>query len=311
MKKLIFLFSFLLLFMCAVKTASAQYYFYDDKHYDNPFTYEIGVSVGALNCLTDVGGRKGIGKKFVKDINLGKTQISGGVTLGALYKNAIGLRLEATFGTLTGDDKTLKSVAPSTYGRYERNLSFKTKITEFMLAVEIHPLFILFKYEDDKEPPAFSPYLLAGIGYFSFNPRANLNGRWIDLQPLSTEGQGFKEYPERKKYSLQQINFPVGLGVKYELSNTLNIRAELVYRFLTTDYLDDVSTTYINPNTYLNYFTGSKLTNAYLLNDRQYELDPSHITNEGDQRGNPKNKDAYFSFNLKLAYSFGRQKIKN
>jgi hypothetical protein len=95
------------------------------------------------------------------------------------------------------------------------------------------------------------------------------------------------------------------------LTSTLNLRAELVYRILFTDYLDDVSTTYIDPTVYQNYFTGNKLANALLLNDRQYELDPTHITQPGDQRGNPKNNDAYFSFNFKIGYTFGREKIRN
>lgn len=312
MKKLTFLFCTLVLLMGSVKKASAQYYFYDDKYYDNPLTFEVGGSIGVMNCLTDIGGNKGVGKKFVKDLNLGKTQFAGSLSLGAMYKNAIGLRLEATFGNLKAEDKVLRKVAPSTYGRYERNLSFRTKITEFMLGFEIHPLFIFNNYNDDndKTPPSFSPYLLAGVGFFSFNPQANLNGKWIDLQPLSTEGQGFKEYPDRKKYNLHQINIPVGLGVKYELTNTINVRAELVYRILSTDYLDDVSKDYIDPTLYYNYFTGTKLNNALLLNDRKYELDPSNISVVGDQRGNPKHNDAYFGFNVKVAYSFGRQKIK-
>ena len=83
-----------------------------------------------------------------------------------------------------------------------------------------------------------------------------------------------------------------------------------MYRILTTDYLDDVSTSYIDPSVYSNYFTGTKLTNALLLNDRQYELDPTHITNPGDQRGNPKNNDAYFTFNVKFGLVLGREKIR-
>jgi hypothetical protein len=90
----------------------------------------------------------------------------------------------------------------------------------------------------------------------------------------------------------------------------LNLRAECVYRILNTDYLDDVSTSYIDPNVYSNYFTGTKLTNALLLNDRQYELDPTHITGPGDQRGNSKNNDAYFTFNLKIGLVLGREKIR-
>ena len=312
MKKITFLLSIVLL-VGSIQNASAQYYFYDSKYYDSPLIFEIGISIGAMNCLTDIGGNKGIGKKFVKDLNLGKTQFSGGISLGAMYKDAIGLRLEYTYGQVTADDKAIKkSKAATTYGRYDRNLSFKSKISEFMIAAEIHPLTIFRKPDEDRDPPRMSPYLLAGVGFLSFNPQAKYNGKWIDLQPLSTEGQGFtKEYPDRKKYNLKQMVIPVGVGVRYELSNTLNFRAEFVYRIMNTDYLDDVSTDYIDPNVFLNYFTGTKLSNAYALSDRKKELDPANNSVVGDQRGNPKNNDSYFNLNIKLAYSFGRQKIKN
>ncbi len=310
MKKITTLSCIILMLSASVEKASAQYYFYDDKYYDSPLLFELGASVGAMNCLTDLGGRKGIGKKFIKDLNLGKTQLAGSIYLSALYKNAIAVRLEATFGQVTADDKVLEKVAPSTFGRYERNLSFKSKITEFMLATEIHPLFIINKYDEEKQAPRYSPYLLVGVGFFSFKPQAKLGDKWVDLQPLSTEGQGFNEYPDRKPYKLNQINIPLGLGIKYELTSNLNLRGEFVYRVLSTDYLDDVSTNYIDPNLYANYFTGARLTNALLLNDRQYELMPSHVTNAGDQRGNPKNNDAYFTFNIKIGYNFGRERIK-
>lgn len=311
MKKLTLVLGIIMMLTGFANKAAAQYYFYDGKYYDNPLLIELGGSVGAMNCLTDVGGRKGIGKKFVKDLNLGKTQLAGSFYISANYKYAVSLRAEATFGQLKADDKVLESVKATTYGRYERNLSFRTNISEFMLAAEIHPLFIFIpKDNDDWTPPMFSPYLLAGVGFFHFNPQAQLNGKWVDLQPLSTEGQGFKEYSDRKPYKLSQMNFPVGLGVRYELSSVLNLRAEFVYRILNTDYLDDVSTTYIDPSVYQNYFTGGKLTNALLLNDRQYELDPTHITEPGDQRGNPAKKDSYFSFNVKIGYTFGREAIK-
>ena len=144
MKKITLIFSVILMLTLSVEKASAQYYFYDNKYYDNPLTFEIGASVGAMNCLTDLGGNKGIGKKFVKDLNLGKTHLAYGVSLTAMYEYMIALRLEATFGTVSAEDNVLKKVAPSTYGRYERNLSFKSKITDFMLGVEIHPLYIIF-----------------------------------------------------------------------------------------------------------------------------------------------------------------------
>lgn len=290
--------------------SSAQYYFYNDSYYDNPVVFELGASGGIMNCLTDLGGRKGIGKKFIKDLNMGNTQFSGGVYLSATFKNAVAIRLEGTFGQVKAFDSVLKKVKTSTFGRYERNLSFRSNITEFMAMAEIHPLYIFKKYDENTEPPRVSPYVMGGIGFFSFNPQAKLLNNWVDLQPLSTEGQGFAEYANRKPYNLRQVNIPLGVGAKYELTPMVNLRAEFVYRILNTDYLDDVSTTYIDPTLYTNYFTGAKLTNALLLNDRQYELDPTHITNTGDQRGNSSRNDAYFTFNVKVGIVLGRQKIR-
>ncbi len=40
------------------KNANAQYYFFDDEYYDNPLLYEAGISVNAMNSLTDIGGKK-------------------------------------------------------------------------------------------------------------------------------------------------------------------------------------------------------------------------------------------------------------
>jgi hypothetical protein len=313
MKQLSIIITSIFLLAFYVQKTVAQYYFYNDKYYDKPLVYEIGGSVGIMNCLTDLGGNKGNGKKFVKDLNFGNTQFAGSIYLSAIYKNAVALRLEGTYGQVKAYDSILKKVKASTTGRYERNLSFRSTITEFMAVLELHPLFMFRKYEDDAgsiEVPRFSPYIVAGVGYFSFNPQAKLLNQWVDLQPLRTEGQGFAEYPDKKPYKLQQINIPVGLGVKYELSPMLNLRAECVYRTLSTDYLDDVSTTYADPNLFSQYFSGSKLSNVLQLHDRQYELDPTHITNGGDQRGNLKNNDAYFTFNIKVGITFGRERIR-
>jgi hypothetical protein len=286
----------------------AQNYFYDNNHYDKPLLFEVGASIGLMNCLTDIGGSKGLGKKTIKDINVKNNQLCGGLYLSATYQDAVALRLETTFGQVKGYDSILKNVAPSTSGRYERNLSFKTSIKEISLIAEVHPLFIFSRYED-KNPPRASPYFLAGIGFFNFNPQAKLNNTWVDLQPLHTEGQGFAEYPERPNYKLNQINIPLGIGLRYELSRTLNIRAEVIYRILKTDYLDDVSHVYyVDPAVFYNHFTDAKLANALLLYDRRNELNPQ--TDTPAQRGNPESNDSYFSLNIKLGLILGRDKIR-
>ena len=285
----------------------AQYYYDNDRYYYSDLVLEAGGAVGVMNCLTDLGGRKGIGKGFIKDLNWKNTKASFGVYFMSMYQNKIGIRLEGTFGKIAAYDSILKPYVPNTSGRYERNLSFRSNITDFQLSLELHPLFIFGNFVD-KEPPLFSPYLIGGIGFFSFDPEAYLNGEWHRLQPLHTEGQGFDEYRERKPYKLSQVNYPVGAGIKYELSPAFNLRLELVHRILTTDYLDDVSTTYIEPDLFSKYLPGTQAIYAELLADRQRELNPGHTTTPNEQRGDPTSKDSFFSIQFKLGFSFGREK---
>ncbi len=275
----------------------------DDPYFNSKVTYEIGGSLGVMNCLTDLGGGKGIGKNFIKDINLGNTEPAGSIFLGAAYKKAILLRTELTWGIVKASDAVLKGVKESVGGRYERNLSFRSAIFEVSLVSEIHPRY--FKnYSKSQKLPKISPYLLGGIGYFSFNPQARLEGKLTNLRPFSTEGQGFAEYPDRKFYKLKQINFPVGAGVKYKCNAFVNFSAECVYRILNTDYLDDVSTTYIDKNVFQKYFAGDQLNQALLLHFRQNEINPAVTSTAGDIRGNSKKNDAYFSVNFKVALVF-------
>ncbi len=303
MKKSIF-FALIISFIAVpTQTTTAQYDYSEDLYYDHPFTYEMGASIAIMNCFTDLGGNKVTGQKNFIDFNLSNSEFSGSVFFSVNYRNAIALRLEGTLGNVSASDNTSKNVKPTTNGRYERNLSFKSSITEVMLAFEIHPLFFK-KYKEGKKIPRFSPYLVGGIGFFSFNPKALLNGKWIELKPLSTEGQGFIEYPDKKPYKLNQFNFPLGAGLKYKLTPLYTISIECVSRILNTDYLDDVSTEYIDQSVFANYLAGQNLTNALLLNDRQKEINPAHVTNPGWQRGNSSSNDSYFTLNLKMSFVF-------
>lgn len=289
------------------KSASAQYYFFDDTYYDDPILYEAGISVNAMNCLTDMGGKKGIGKKFVKDLNMGFTHLSGGIFLSASYKNAITLRLEGAFGKISANDNVLKGITDIAKQRYNRNQNFRSNISEVSLSAELYPTYMFIDWPaKENPPPRTAPYLLGGIGYFSFNPQTRVGNRYVDLQPLHTEGQGFEEYPDRKNYKLNQFNIPIGVGLKYELSPLMNIRGEFVYRKLFTDYLDDLSTTYIDPALFAKYLTGSRLTDALALYDRQI----IKVAGVDGKRGTASNNDAYFSFNLKLSVVIGRERIK-
>ena len=308
MKKVFLIISLFFILVSKSNTAQAQYYFFDDDYFDNPWLYEAGVSLNAMNCLTDMGGNIGLGTTFLKDLNMGKTHMSGGVFFGVAYKNAVSLRLEGTFGKISGNDNVLRGVTDIAKERFNRNLNFRSYITDINLMFEVHPKFIFIDWPArDYAPSRTSPYLLGGIGYFSFNPQTKLltSNAYIDLQPLHTEGQGFPE-SGIKNYKLNQFSLPLGAGLKYELSPLINLRAECVYRKLFTDYIDDLSTRYADPAWFDKYLTPQKAELAKLLYDRQIE----NRTGPGGKRGTFKNNDAYFTVNLKISVIIGRDRVR-
>lgn len=285
----------------------SQYYYYNDKYYDNGFIIEIGGGMGGINCLTDIGGNKGVGKKFIKDINWGNTQRCNNIYAGVMIGDFFGVRLEGTFGKVKAYDSILSKYKTdnATKGRYYRNLNFRSNISEFALIAEFHPLMLL-DYSNS-EVPRFSPYVLAGIGRFNFDPQTYYVGQWIDLRRLRLEGQGFAEYKDRTMYHLSATSFPAGLGVRYEVNDKLVARLELCHRFTSTDYLDDVSTgEYVDPSLFSQYLSGNEAFLARKLYDRHAELDPNYVPIVGDTRGKSKNNDSYFTFNFKVGFTLGR-----
>ncbi|HTN06048.1 DUF6089 family protein [Agriterribacter sp.] len=296
-----------LLFLCCLlsKLSFAQDYFYNNLYYDNDFLFEGGLSLGAINCLTDIGGRPGNGKKFLKDLNWQNTRMSGGIFVNFSYRYTLGARLEFNMGNMMAYDSILKNDPSEARNRYRRNLHFKSHITELLLLAELHPLML---FPANHTANVFSPYLVGGIGLFHFDPQACLNGEWVFLNDLYTEGQGFGEYPERKAYRLTQLHFPVGVGIKYECSALLNLRVEILHRFTRTDYLDDVSTRYIDPALFQKYLSPHQASYARQLHNRQKEIDPSATTIPNAIRGNNSRNDSYFTVQCKLSLIIGRER---
>lgn len=251
-----------------------------------------------MNCITDVGGANTDNPNYINEIHTKNNRFSKSIYAGVTYQSIIGARLEGTFGQVESADSTITGKSNNLVSKYVRNLSFRSKISEISLTTEFHPLQLL----NFELIPFVSPYVIAGVGWFHFNPQANLNGKWIDLQPLHTEGQGFAEYPDRKPYSLSQFNVPMGLGLRYEMTGMFNLRVEFVHRRLFTDYLDDASTKeYINPSLFAKYLPPADAANARALFNRS--LDGSIPI----FRGHFQNNDAYMSISVKLGIVLGRE----
>ena len=277
----------------------SQYYYYNQGYYDNDFVFEFGVSAGAMNCITDMGGANSDTRIYINEIRGKRFKFSPGIYTGFMYQNFVGARLEATWGSVEANDEDITSTASlNLITKRNRNLHFKSNILELALLAEFHPMMLKY-YEDG--PPLISPYVAAGVGYFSFNPQANIGGRWIDLQPLHTEGQTFAEYRDRTPYSRSQINIPVGLGLRYEVTNFMNVRLEFLHRILFTDYLDDASNRfYVNPNLFSKYLSPRDAAYAKALSN------PSLNGKVPARRGNPDDNDTYMSLSLKVGIVLGR-----
>lgn len=287
---------FILLFLLLVQFTRAQFYFYNNQHLEEDWVWETGFTTGLANCLTDVGGKKGIGKKFIKDINWNQSRMVVGLFVAANWQSVITARIDINFLQLSGNDAVLKNTPGIAQGRYQRNLSFKTNVTELIGLLELHPLFI----NTNAQAPAFSPYITAGAGIFFYQPQANINNVWYSLRELHTEGQGFKEYSGRDEYKKFSYAFPVGMGLKYDAGYWLSFRLEILHRFTSTDYLDDVSTNYIDPLIFEKYLSQTLLPVAIQL------ANPSGSA-VNSQRGNPRNKDGYFTGALKIAIVVNRK----
>ncbi len=272
---------------------------------------EVGINIGPSFFLGDLGGNRGKGTRFIKDVNLSMTKIMKGAYATVYPSEWLGVRAAFQIGVLEGDDRLIKDNGSHELFRKQRNLDFKSNITELYVAAEVYPLMLLHSGNEDYKP-RFRPYGVLGVGAFKFNPKGSLtdnNGKvtWHELKPLHTEGQGFEEYPDRKEYSLTQINIPMGLGVKYILSERVNISLELLLRKSFTDYIDDVSTNYIDPNLFDKYLSPADAVTARRISDKVYGIvNPNLARNApGIQRGNPNQNDSYFTSFVKFGVRLG------
>ncbi len=195
------------------------------------------------------------------------------------------IRGDFTYGRLSGSDADgLKNRS--------RNLSFTSSVIEFSLGYE-YLLLDLYRYK-------FSPYVFAGAAVFKFSPYTkDSNGNLASLYELSTEGQGF--YEDRKKYKLTQFSIPFGGGVQWALSDNMRVGVVLGIRQTFTDYIDDVSKTYIDQDLLRMKRGGTAVVFAYrgnmLPNGAPYPPD-------GTKRGNPTNKDWYYMTGLTFRVRF-------
>ena len=189
-------------------------------------------------------GIMGGGSYYLGDINskhFDYMMPSGGIVIRKNIDRRVVIKSELLLGNIRANDSRNRNDTM----KLNRNLHFRSPIYELSGQVE----FNFLPYETGNSLYPFTPFIFAGISLFRFNPKAESNnGEWVALQPLSTEGQGTTSFQDRKKYALTQFSIPMGGGFKIAVNKTFNIILEYGIRKTFTDYLDDVSTSYIGGN---------------------------------------------------------------
>lgn len=245
---------------------------------------EFGIGLGASHYFGDLNTRA----------HLNRPKVAATIFFRKNFSNYISGRIGASFARVGYSDIYNSDNEYMT----RRNLSFNSNVWELALQGD----FNFFRFMPGEPGFNFTPYITFGVGAFSYDPFAYLGKEKIYLRPIGTEGQGSPLYPERKQYSTMAISVPFGAGIKYSLNERFNVAIEVLHRYTNTDYLDDVSKTYVRPETFpLN--ADNSFSQAYLLSDRSYEVgEPIGIA--GRQRGNSKQKDQFitamihFTFNI-------------
>jgi hypothetical protein len=178
-----------------------------------------------------------------------------GGSLAYRLNHFLSVRGNLTYGKLRGDDS--KYDQPE--WRQHRNFNFSARILEFTST-------LVWNVRGNPENNAgLSPYVFAGAGVSFTGIRRDASK--LDTEFFATESAlqtGLIDDMARRTPRIMPV-IPVGLGVRYPLTQRLSVHAESSYRITFTDYLDGFSRA-ASP-TYRDRYYGISLGIFYRLND--------------------------------------------
>ena len=245
---------------------------------------EAGGIIGVSNYRGDLSNNS-------VSLYLKETKGSFGLFGSYHFNDLFALRLGAQYAAISGDDAN----APSEVVR-SRNLRFRSLLLEGSLVGE----FYVPGYQPYNLARPISPYIFAGIAGTYFNPQTDFGGETVSLQPLGTEGQGLPGFGRR--YSRFALSIPFGLGVKFALTDLVNVGVELGLRRSFSDYLDDVSGSYVS---YEQLLAGNGPIAAALGNRTGEYLGSGPVSVEtGSPRGDQARGDWYYILGVTLSWNF-------
>lgn len=292
----------------------------------------IGISLNALNYYGDLAPTP---KKISTD--LGFTRPAVGLSWSHRFGPRYTLTAAFMYGTLRGADAESADQNDADNGvyRYQRNLSFRNRIKELSVVA----MFDLFENQSTYiSRVKWTPFAFAGLAVFHHNPQAQVPqfqldgttpfpnaGQWVDLQPIGTEGQHADLLDTDVNHGIEpykriQLAIPFGIGARFRLNEVMDLSVEMGFRYVFTDYLDDVSQNYVDLGVFgndelakaLSYRTNEipnvNLTRSYVGRDgTTYNVIAGYGEESRDNvRGKKNDKDTYTVISLRLTYIMGK-----
>ncbi len=196
------------------------------KKYDIP---SIGISAGNMYFCGDLSNHKG-------DFNF---NTGAGIFVQQKFaKTYLSVSLDLITGKLSQN-----------YDEQRQNYDFETNIFQCNISLNAY----LNKILNFSRASKFSPFVSIGIGYMTFNPKANLkdeNGDDYIFRPDGTITDKDGNITERDNnfetkldstnlYNHYALCSPLGIGIEYKLSKRFSLKVSSVYYFSKTDNIDN------------------------------------------------------------------------
>jgi hypothetical protein len=278
---------------------------------------ELIVGVGASNFLGDLGGANQIGTYYLRDLEFNQTRSNLLLAYRFRYSQNIYFKGNFNYGRVSGDDLLTQEPA-----RNARRLNFRTNLWELSGTFEyaITEERIKGRYIRGQSRFPVNIYTILGLGITFFNPKGQFRGdpnyvqgavvnKWYSLHDLHTEGQNLPG--GSKPYKLWTIVIPVGIGLKYPITNTWHIGMEYKMMKTFTDYIDDAGGFYYNNDDIKKnngelaaYFADPSIEYRRGKAEKPTVFSPRPNLTGQDKRANFAKNDTYLYGTVYVAYKF-------
>lgn len=245
----------------------------------------FGLRAGATNFLGDIGSGD-LARNFVFNMELADTRWAVGPYIRYRFHPLFAIQGSMTYGRIQGMDSNSDN-GP----RRGRNLDFTNDIFDISTKLEFYPQILSVsdvgfrgRYRTD-----FQTYFFVGAGALVHNPKGihPVTGEKVKLRPLMTEGES---------YSPVAFQTPYGGGFFFTHNRQHRIGFEFSWSWTFTDYLDDISGTYVqhDPGTEAYVMANKYINQAGVPEPEQY--------GPGSPRGDPTDRDNYMFMTISYSY---------